>query len=130
MFDASYNELLNTTGCIQKCSYIKYEIVKVNEQKITWNTTKWLSEFYVYTDSDNLEERYALLQYKLVKNIIVGTFRTQYYSYDIRDLIGAVGGYFGLFLGWSFLSMFAWCLETVPNMRNNIKTIKKGVSII
>merc|ERR1712110_983192 len=102
----------NTTGCIQKCSYIKYEVVKVNEQKITWNTTKWLSEFYVYTDSENLEQR------------------TQYYSYDIRDLIGAVGGYFGLFLGWSFLSIFAWCIETVPNMRNNLKIIKKGLSII
>ena len=58
LFDASYNELLNTTGCIQKCSYIKYEIVKINEQKITWNTTKWRSEFYVYTDSDTLEERW------------------------------------------------------------------------
>ena len=57
LFDASYDELINATGCIQKCSFIKYEIVKVNEQKITWNTTKWLSEFYVYTDSDNLQER-------------------------------------------------------------------------
>ena len=54
-------------------------------------------------------------------------FRNEYYSYDGRDLIGAVGGYFGLFLGWSFLSIFAWCIETVPNMRNNFKALKKFV---
>ena len=57
-------------------------------------------------------------------------FRTQYYSYDVRDLIGAVGGYFGLFLGWSFLSIFAWCIETIPNMKNNLKTVKNSLSII
>ena len=62
LFDASYNELLNTTGCMQKCSYIKYEIVKVNEQKIKWNTTNWISEFYVYTDSDHVEERSVIYE--------------------------------------------------------------------
>ena len=44
---------------------------------IDWNTTQWISEFYIFTNSENVE------------------IRTEYYSYDVRDLIGAVGGYFG-----------------------------------
>ena len=56
---------------------MKYEIVKQDEIEITWNTTNWISEFYIFTNSENVE------------------IRTEYYSYDGRDLIGAVGGYFG-----------------------------------
>ena len=67
---------------------------------------------------------------KIILLITITKFRTQYYSYDVRDLIGAVGGYFGLFLGWSFLSIFAWCIETIPNMKNNLKTVKNSLSII
>ena len=38
----------------------------------------------------------------------------EYLAYDLNDLVGSVGGYLGLFLGWSLLgltiqvSMFVW----------------------
>ena len=30
---------------------------------------------------------------------------SEYYSFDTDDLISSVGGYLGLFLGWSFLTL-------------------------
>ena len=38
----------------------------------------------------------------------------EYLAYDLNDLVGSVGGYLGLFLGWSLLgltiqvSVFIW----------------------
>ena len=29
----------------------------------------------------------------------------EYLSYDLNDLVGSVGGYLGLFLGWSLLGL-------------------------
>ena len=55
MFDASYDEIVSKTGCLQKCNFMTYDIVKKLETDITWNTTKWISEFYVYTDSEHVE---------------------------------------------------------------------------
>ena len=68
-----------------------------------------------------------ILKKRYLKNLLCTyNSRTQYLSYDMRDLIGAVGGYFGLFLGWSFLSIFAWCLETVCSLFNkHIKSSQK-----
>ena len=77
LFDAPYDKIEEKTGCVRKCNFIKYEIVKQETVRIDWNTTKWISEFYLFTDSENVE------------------IRTEYYPYDVRDLIGAVGGYFG-----------------------------------
>ena len=59
LWDASYSDIVDRTGCIQKCSFFKYEIVKQKTEKITWktNTTRWLSEFYIYTHSDHVVER-------------------------------------------------------------------------
>ena len=57
LFDATYDDIVGRTGCLQKCSYNKYEVVDLKSEEITWNTTEWLSEFYVYTDSDHVTER-------------------------------------------------------------------------
>ena len=47
----------------------------------------WLSEIYFQAASNTIE------------------IRNEYYSYDIYDLLGDVGGYLGLFLGWSLLEI-------------------------
>ena len=57
LFDATYDDIVARTGCLQKCSYNKYEVVDLQTEEISWNTTEWLSEFYVYTDSDHVTER-------------------------------------------------------------------------
>ena len=59
MLDASYDEFISKTGCMQKCNFMKYEFVDILETEITWNTTKWISEFYIYSDSKHVEIRYT-----------------------------------------------------------------------
>ena len=48
MLDASYDEFISKTGCMQKCNFMKYEFVDILETDITCNTTKCISEFYLY----------------------------------------------------------------------------------
>ena len=57
LFDASYRNVVQQTGCVVKCSQLRYDIVKEREEQITWNTSKWISEFYIYSDTDHLEVR-------------------------------------------------------------------------
>ena len=54
LFDATIHDITLETGCIHRCSFMKYEIRKHEDIPITWNTTKWVSEFYVYTDSSHV----------------------------------------------------------------------------
>ena len=58
MLDATYDEFVTETGCLQKCNFMEYEFTNKLENDITWNTTKWISEFYVYTASKHVETRY------------------------------------------------------------------------
>ena len=50
-------------------------------------------------------------------------YSQEYYSYDINDIIGDIGGYLGLFLGWSLVSFFDAVPAIVAFMK--IKTMKK-----
>ena len=77
LFDATIHDITVETGCLQRCTFMKYDIKKHKNTKITWNTTRWISEFYVYTDSEHVE------------------MKSEYYTYDGRDLLGTVGGFFG-----------------------------------
>ena len=77
LFDANINNITKVTGCLQRCTFMTYDIRKQKDIPITWNTTKWLSEFYVYTDSEHVE------------------MKSEYYTYDGRDLLGTVGGFLG-----------------------------------
>ena len=47
---------------------------------------KWTSEVFIEA-FDDVEES------------------TEYLAYDLNDLVGSVGGYLGLFLGWSLLGL-------------------------
>ena len=46
---ATFDEIVEKTGCGQKCLKIEYKLVLEDNFDITWNSTKWLSEFYIYT---------------------------------------------------------------------------------
>ena len=47
--------------------------------------------------------------------------REEYYTYDIGDLLGDIGGYLGLWLGWSVLTFF----KEMPIMAVKVLTICK-----
>ena len=45
--------------------------------------------------------------------------RKEYFTYDINSLIADIGGYLGLLLGYSILSIYEWII------RNICKAVKK-----
>ena len=47
------------------------------------------------------------------------TYVEDFVSYDLHNLIGEVGGFLGLFLGFSFTSIFTW-IEWILNKKENI----------
>ena len=57
LFGSPYSKILSQTGCPKKCIYEKYKILRHLKEKISWNTTNWLSEFYIYSSYDNIEIR-------------------------------------------------------------------------
>ena len=56
-----------------------------SKKNIGWNKN-WTSEVFIEAADDVEESR-------------------EYYVYDLNDLVGSVGGYLGLFLGWSLLGL-------------------------
>ena len=73
------------TGCNPNCKVYQYSYEKI-VQKIDWNTN-WNSEVYIQPKSSVVD------------------YSSEYYSFDLNDLISSVGGNLGLFLGWSFLTI-------------------------
>ena len=49
------------------------------------------------------------------------TYIEDFVSYDMHNLIGEVGGFLGLFLGFSFTSIFTWIEWIQEQRRNRIK---------
>ena len=47
------------------------------------------------------------------------TYVEDFVSYDLHNLIGEVGGFLGLFLGFSFTSIFTW-IEWILNKKQSI----------
>ena len=74
------------SGCYPKCDQDKSWIeIKDSKKNIDWKKS-WTSELFIEADADVEESR-------------------EYLSYDLNDLVGSVGGYLGLFLGWSLLGL-------------------------
>lgn len=62
----------------------------------------WISEIYIQ----------AIKEIKLTN---------EYLSYDLSDLIGDVGGYLGLFLGWSLLGISVFVINVLKKLLSKIK---------
>ena len=59
--------------------------IRDSKKNIGWKKS-WSSELFIEADDDVEESR-------------------EYLAYDLNDLVGSVGGYLGLFLGWSLLGL-------------------------
>ena len=59
LFGSPYSKILEETSCPKKCKYTNYKILRHQREEITWNTTRWLSEFYIYQIYDAIETRLA-----------------------------------------------------------------------
>ena len=64
-----------------------YEFVEKSQEVVTWKMD-WSSTFYLDVKTSSF------------------TRQDEFYAYDIWDLTSGLGGLMGLFIGWSFLSIF------------------------
>ena len=79
------SEIVKMSGCYPKCKIVQYSYeTKTIEAK--W-TNNWTSQVF-------LQPKSSLVEYKI-----------EHYSFDYNDLISNIGGFLGLFLGWSFLTI-------------------------
>ena len=74
------------SGCYPKCKHTIYTL-EVHERTKEGHSN-WTSEVYIQPKSSEVK------------------YSTEYYSFDINDLISNIGGNLGLFLGWSLLTFF------------------------
>ena len=91
------------SGCYPKCTFADYDYEIKTKNRVDWETN-WTSSFYMGPKSSSY------------------TKSVEYYSYDSNDLLGDVGGYLGLFLGWSLLSIFG----AVPVFFNKLMSVLGG----
>ena len=87
---AATSEIVAQSGCLPGCKMTQYSL-QTRRKRIDWSAN--------WTASVFLQPRSAVVEHS-----------TEYYSYDLNDLIGDVGGYLGLFLGWSVLTF----LDALP----------------
>ena len=68
-------------------SKFQYDIIEEEALNNINYRTEWMSEIYFQAGSNSI------------------SIRKEYYGYDFYDFLGDVGGYLGLFLGWSLLGI-------------------------
>ena len=91
---APISEIVAQSGCKPRCKMTQYSL-HTRRKRIDW-AANWTASVF-------LQPRSAVVE-----------LSTEYYSYDLTELIGDVGGYLGLFLGWSVLTL----LDALPFILN------------
>ena len=104
---SNWGNITSVTGCFMKCKKSKYSLTVLSDEKINWEN-EWVSEVYIQSGSNKREE-------------IV-----EYLSYDLGDIIGDLGGYLGLFLGWSLLSMTNYVQHLFRKIFSNTNCCEKS----
>ena len=98
-------DIIAKTGCKPKCNIQKYDFQLTNDEDIINIRKDWISSFYLSTKTTTNPKSVETYSYDEQVNIIIQINECQILSCVLQDLIGAIGGYLGLFLGWSALSL-------------------------
>ena len=102
-----WQDLTQTTGCIQKCFIRKYHFELLSSEGVKWSK-HWISSFYLSAETTNRE--LAIESYSYDVQVQFKGRMFQNLTEMWQDLIGGIGGYLGLFLGWSCSSI----ITTIP----------------
>ena len=109
-------EIVEVTGCHPKCEIYKYSFHVKRETNVTWKKD-WVSSFYLSAETTTYQMSMENYSYDAQVSNIQETFY-HHFPIIIQDLIGSIGGYLGLFLGWSVMSIVSaapvWCTLLSP----------------
>ena len=83
-------DIMRSSGCYPKCKNVQYSIHKT-ETKINW-PANWTASVFIFPKSSIVE------------------YSSEYFSYDFNDCVGDIGGFLGLFLGWSLVTF----IDAIP----------------
>ena len=98
---SKWSNLVQKTKCFPKCKIREFELVKTSEQAISWGTS-WQAEFQLGAKHSSYQDW------------------SEYAVFQPQDFIASLGGYLGLFLGWSLLSVIQWIQQKVCVVFGNI----------
>ena len=105
-----WQTVVSQSGCLPKCKYIKYEFIPKKKTGVTWKKS-WVSSFYLHPSST--QEKGSI----------------QYLAYDEQNILGDVGGFLGLFLGWSTYSLLTefplWVSKMTCKLYNVVRPQKQ-----
>ena len=74
-------------------------------------------------DPTHMKARQTLANFELVMNSIK-KIEKQALVYDTNDMIGAIGGSLGLFLGFSFFDIISKCLDLIMRLVHYLVSLK------
>ena len=84
--EKTFGQLSKITKCFPKCSTTAYSFYLKEEKEENW-TRNWTSAFFLHSSSSSPLRS------------------SEYITFDSHQLMSDIGGYLGLFLGWSILHM-------------------------
>ena len=107
-------EIVKMTGCHPKCEIYKYSFHLKQETNVTWKK-EWLSSFYLSAETTAYQMSMENYSYDTQVSKLQNSVNASSNEFpDIQDLIGSIGGYLGLFLGWSVMSIVTMMVTEGP----------------
>ena len=107
-------EIVKMTGCYPKCEVYKYSFHLKQETNVTWKK-EWLSSFYLSAETTAYQISMENYSYDTQVSRLQNSVNASSNEFpDIQDLIGSIGGYLGLFLGWSVMSIVTMMVTEGP----------------